>query len=71
MQFRHRHLGRLRLFATILGWGDLSSGSAMREFVPQPSVRLVPTFDDLLERESMQRKPLLGYGYPHTVSTRA
>jgi deazaflavin-dependent oxidoreductase (nitroreductase family) len=33
MQFRHRHPGRLRLFGTILGWGDLSSEAAMREFV--------------------------------------
>lgn len=33
VQFRDRHPGRLRLFATILGWGDLSSEAAMTEFV--------------------------------------
>lgn len=46
MQFRHRHPGRMRLFATILGWGDLSSEAAMREFVssrPFVSFRPAPT----------------------------
>ena len=33
MRFRLRHPGRLRFFATILGWGDLGSEAAMREFV--------------------------------------
>jgi deazaflavin-dependent oxidoreductase (nitroreductase family) len=32
-EFRDRHPWRLRLFATILGWGDLSSEVAMRELV--------------------------------------
>jgi deazaflavin-dependent oxidoreductase (nitroreductase family) len=31
--FRRRHPLRLRLFATILGWGDLGSEAEMREFV--------------------------------------
>jgi deazaflavin-dependent oxidoreductase (nitroreductase family) len=33
IDFRRRHPRRLRLFATILGWGDLSSESAVRELV--------------------------------------
>ena len=32
-EFRDHHPGRLRLFATILGWGDLSSEVAVRELV--------------------------------------
>jgi deazaflavin-dependent oxidoreductase (nitroreductase family) len=32
-EFRQRHPWRLRLFAAILGWGDLSTEAAMREFV--------------------------------------
>ena len=32
-EFRRRHPHRLRLFATILGWGDLSSEAAVRELV--------------------------------------
>jgi deazaflavin-dependent oxidoreductase (nitroreductase family) len=31
--FRRRHPHRWRLFATILGWGDLASDEAVREFV--------------------------------------
>jgi deazaflavin-dependent oxidoreductase (nitroreductase family) len=31
--FRRRHPWRTRLFAAILGWGDLSSEAAVREFV--------------------------------------
>jgi deazaflavin-dependent oxidoreductase (nitroreductase family) len=31
--FRRRHPWRLRLFAAILGWGDLSSETALRDFV--------------------------------------
>ena len=33
VEFRRRHPWRLRLFATILGWGDLTSDEAVREFV--------------------------------------
>jgi len=33
LEFRRRHPWRLRLFATILGWGDLSSEQAMRALV--------------------------------------
>jgi deazaflavin-dependent oxidoreductase (nitroreductase family) len=32
VEFRRRHPRRLRLLATILGWGDLGSAPAMREF---------------------------------------
>ena len=32
-EFRRRHPWRSRLFAAILGWGDLSSETAVREFV--------------------------------------
>jgi hypothetical protein len=32
-EFRRRHPWRVRLFAAILGWGDLSSEAAVREFV--------------------------------------
>ena len=32
-EFRRRHPRRVRLFAAILGWGDLSSEMAVREFV--------------------------------------
>ncbi len=44
LEFRRRHPHRLRLFATILGWGDLSSEAAVREFVrsrPFVSFRLM------------------------------
>jgi deazaflavin-dependent oxidoreductase (nitroreductase family) len=33
LEFRQHHPWRLRLFATILGWGDLSTETAVREFV--------------------------------------
>jgi deazaflavin-dependent oxidoreductase (nitroreductase family) len=33
LEFRARHPGRLRLFETVLGWGDLSSEDAVRSFV--------------------------------------
>ncbi|HKB94081.1 MAG TPA: nitroreductase family deazaflavin-dependent oxidoreductase [Gaiellaceae bacterium] len=33
IEFRERHPGRMRLFSTILGWGDLSSEAAVRRFV--------------------------------------
>ena len=33
VDFRRRHPRRLRLFATVLGWGDLSSDEAVRELV--------------------------------------
>jgi deazaflavin-dependent oxidoreductase (nitroreductase family) len=31
-EFRHRHPGRLRLITSILGWGDLRSDTAARDF---------------------------------------
>lgn len=33
IEFRERHPHRLRLFATILGWGDLSNEAAVRDLV--------------------------------------
>jgi deazaflavin-dependent oxidoreductase (nitroreductase family) len=45
-EFRRRHPLRLRLFAAILGWGDLGSEAAMREFVqPRPFVAFRPAHD--------------------------
>jgi deazaflavin-dependent oxidoreductase (nitroreductase family) len=42
--FRQRHPYRMRLMGTILGWGDLSSGDAVRDFVTtHPFVALRPT----------------------------
>jgi deazaflavin-dependent oxidoreductase (nitroreductase family) len=32
-EFRHRHPLRMRLLATILGWGDLTTDTAVKEFV--------------------------------------
>ncbi len=41
--FRRRHPWRVRLFAAILGWGDLSSETAVREFVrTRPFVSFSP-----------------------------
>jgi deazaflavin-dependent oxidoreductase (nitroreductase family) len=41
--FRDQHPWRLRLFATILGWGDLSSEVAVREFVEgRPFIAFAP-----------------------------
>jgi deazaflavin-dependent oxidoreductase (nitroreductase family) len=43
-EFRHQHPWRMRLFAAILGWGDLSSEGAVREFVrTRPFVSFQPT----------------------------
>jgi deazaflavin-dependent oxidoreductase (nitroreductase family) len=33
IEFRRRHPRRLRLFSTVLGWGDLESEAAVRELV--------------------------------------
>jgi deazaflavin-dependent oxidoreductase (nitroreductase family) len=46
IDFRKRHPWRLRLFSTILGWGDLGSEDAVREFVrgrPLVSFRPAPS----------------------------
>ena len=44
VEFRRRHPWRLRLLAAILGWGDLSSDAAVREFVlSRPFVSFQPT----------------------------
>jgi deazaflavin-dependent oxidoreductase (nitroreductase family) len=42
-EFRHRHPGRLRIISAILGWGDLRSDTAARDFVStRPFVALRP-----------------------------
>jgi deazaflavin-dependent oxidoreductase (nitroreductase family) len=42
-EFRRRHPRRLRLMASVLGWGDLGSDAAAREFVStRPFVSLRP-----------------------------
>jgi deazaflavin-dependent oxidoreductase (nitroreductase family) len=42
-EFQHRHPERLRLLASILGWGDLRSDAAARDFVStRPFVSLRP-----------------------------
>jgi deazaflavin-dependent oxidoreductase (nitroreductase family) len=46
VEFRRRHPWRLRLFAAILGWGDLASEPAVREFVrTRPFVSFRPLRD--------------------------
>ena len=43
-EFQRRHPWRTRFFAAILGWGDLSSETAVREFVrSRPFVSFRPT----------------------------
>jgi len=43
LDFRRRHAWRLRLMATILGWGKLNSDSALGQFVHErPFVALRP-----------------------------
>jgi deazaflavin-dependent oxidoreductase (nitroreductase family) len=42
-EFRHQHPHRSRLLASVLGWGDLSSDAAARDFVgTRPFVSLRP-----------------------------
>jgi deazaflavin-dependent oxidoreductase (nitroreductase family) len=44
IEFRDRHPWRLRLFAAILGWGDLDSEKAVRDFVRErPFVSFRPS----------------------------
>jgi deazaflavin-dependent oxidoreductase (nitroreductase family) len=58
--FRRRHPHRLRLFATILGWGDLSSGAAMRELVrTRPFVAFRPVARSPAVDSSPTRKEAL------------
>jgi deazaflavin-dependent oxidoreductase (nitroreductase family) len=43
-EFRRRHPWRVRVLAAILGWGDLRSEAAVREFVrTRPFVSFRPT----------------------------
>ena len=45
VEFRRQHPRRLRLVARILGWGDLSSDSAVRDFVRRhPFVSFRPAY---------------------------
>jgi deazaflavin-dependent oxidoreductase (nitroreductase family) len=51
IEFRDRHPWRLRLFATVLGWGDLSTEGAVRELVRnRPFVRFRPAQADRTNR---------------------
>ncbi len=44
LEFRRRHRGRVRLISTILGWGDLSTEQAVRDFVrTRPFAAFRPT----------------------------
>jgi deazaflavin-dependent oxidoreductase (nitroreductase family) len=44
VEFRDRHPWRLRLFAVVLGWGDLGSESALRDLVRErPFVSFRPS----------------------------
>jgi len=46
LEFRRSHPWRLRLFATVLGWGDLSSDGAVQELVrSRPFVSFRPAND--------------------------
>jgi deazaflavin-dependent oxidoreductase (nitroreductase family) len=50
-EFRERHPWRLRLFATILGWGDLRGEAAVREFVrSRPFVAFAPAHGSPADR---------------------
>ena len=56
IEFRRRHPHRLRLFATILGWGDLSSEAGMRDLVrDRPFVSFRPAAD-VPRREEERRR---------------
>jgi PPOX class probable F420-dependent enzyme/deazaflavin-dependent oxidoreductase (nitroreductase family) len=61
-EFRDRHPGRLRLFATILGWGDLGTDAAVRELVrdrPFVSFRPVGNGGETTQKgETMSTKEL-------------
>lgn len=52
-EFQRRHPWRTRLFAAILGWGDLSSETAVKEFVrSRPFVSFRPTREARASEES-------------------
>ena len=53
VEFRRRHPWRLRLFSRILGWGNLDSDQAVREFVrTRPFVLFQPREADDAQRSS-------------------
>jgi deazaflavin-dependent oxidoreductase (nitroreductase family) len=55
LEFRRRHPWRTRLFTTILGWGDLNSEPAVREFVRhRPFVSFRPAHDAAPEAEAKE-----------------
>jgi deazaflavin-dependent oxidoreductase (nitroreductase family) len=53
-RFRRAHPGRLRLLASVLGWGDLRSDTTARDFVSAPAVHLFPSSGSCRSREGMQ-----------------
>jgi deazaflavin-dependent oxidoreductase (nitroreductase family) len=56
VEFRDRHPGRLRLFATVLGWGDLGGEAAVRAFVHnRPFVSFRPAQTPPLEPDEAGR----------------
>jgi F420H(2)-dependent quinone reductase len=55
VEFQRRHPWRVRLFAAILGWGDLSSEPAVRAFVrTRPFVSFRPANDVLHDGRSQR-----------------
>ena len=67
VEFRRRHPHRLRLMTRILGWADLGSDMAVRDFVrSRPFVSFRPRLPDSTEPGGPGRSP-----DPPGVSTRA
>jgi hypothetical protein len=73
LEFRRCHPHRLRLFATILGWGDLGSEAAVRELVrtrpfvsfrPAAEQTLAPAFGPL---ETDRTAPFVDAGEPRVA----
>jgi deazaflavin-dependent oxidoreductase (nitroreductase family) len=65
-EFQRRHPWRTRFFAGILGWGDLSSETAVREFVrSRPFVSFRPT-----PAARPKKRHLTGISKPATISSR-
>jgi deazaflavin-dependent oxidoreductase (nitroreductase family) len=55
-EFRRRHPWRMRLFSAILGWGDLSAETAVREFVrSRPFVSFRPAARNTSEAPRRRR----------------
>jgi deazaflavin-dependent oxidoreductase (nitroreductase family) len=61
LEFRRKHPWRLRLFAAILGWGDLGSDEALRELVRgRPFVAFCPAREGPNGRSPARPSPTLG-----------